>query len=70
MSEPTAAIKQRARRIAHRTLGKRQGPITRLMSPSDFGCRLKPFVFLDLFDAEDASLSGFGWHPGEQCSHR
>jgi len=25
------------------------GPITRLMSPSDFGEILKPFVFLDLF---------------------
>ena len=63
MSESTAPIKQRTRRIAHRTFGKRQGPITRLMSPSDFGRKLKPFVFLDLFDAEDSSLSGFGWHP-------
>jgi hypothetical protein len=33
------------------------------MSPSDLGRRLKPFVFLDLFDAEGSSLSGFGWHP-------
>ena len=47
----------------HRTFGERQGPITRLMSPSGLGRRLKPFVFLDLFDAEGSDLSGFGWHP-------
>ena len=28
------------------------GPITRLMSPSDLGEILKPFVFLDLFDTD------------------
>jgi redox-sensitive bicupin YhaK (pirin superfamily) len=54
---------QRTRPIARRTFGARQGPVTRLMSPSDFGRRLKPFVFLDLFDAEGPSFSGFGWHP-------
>ena len=63
MSESTAPTKERARRIAYRTVGERQGPITRLMSPSGLGRRLKPFVFLDLFDAEGSSLSGFGWHP-------
>jgi len=63
MSESIAPIKQRTRRIAHRTLGKRQGPITRLMSPSNLGQALKPFVFLDLFDDEGTSFSGFGWHP-------
>jgi redox-sensitive bicupin YhaK (pirin superfamily) len=51
------------RSIAYRTLGDKHGPITRLMSPSDLGRRLKPFVFLDLFDASDSDLSGFGWHP-------
>jgi len=40
------------RRIAHRTHGQSQGPTTRLMSPSDFGEILKPFVFLDLFNHE------------------
>src|SRR5258708_12506459 len=40
------------RRIAHRTHGRSQGSTTRLMSPSDFGEILKPFVFLDLFDHE------------------
>jgi redox-sensitive bicupin YhaK (pirin superfamily) len=58
-----AAPKDRARRITHRTFGSRQGPITRLMSPSGLGERLKPFVFLDLFDSQGSSFSGFGWHP-------
>jgi redox-sensitive bicupin YhaK (pirin superfamily) len=51
------------RAIATRTFGVRHGPITRLMSPSDLGRRLKPFVFLDLFDADASDFSGFGWHP-------
>jgi len=33
------------------------------MSPSDLGQTLKPFVFVDLFDTEGGSFSGFGWHP-------
>jgi redox-sensitive bicupin YhaK (pirin superfamily) len=28
------------------------------MSPSDFGAPLKPFVFLDLFDHEEAPFGG------------
>jgi redox-sensitive bicupin YhaK (pirin superfamily) len=51
------------RRIVRRTRGSSHGPITRLMSPSDLGEVLKPFVFLDLFDATGSDLSGFGWHP-------
>jgi len=35
----------------------RLGPVVRLMSPSDLGERLKPFVFLDRFEA-DAPCSG------------
>jgi redox-sensitive bicupin YhaK (pirin superfamily) len=50
-------------RIARRTLGQSHGPITRLMSPSDFGRLLKPFVFLDLFDNQGKPFSGFGLHP-------
>ena len=57
----TTATQGRA--IAYRTFGDKHGPITRLMSPSGLGRRLKPFVFLDLFDAEGSDLSGFGWHP-------
>jgi redox-sensitive bicupin YhaK (pirin superfamily) len=50
-------------RIARRTRGQKHGPITRLMSPLDFGRLLKPFVFLDLIDNQGASFSGFGLHP-------
>ena len=50
-------------RIARRTRGQSHGPITRLMSPSDFGRLLKPFVFLDLIDNQGKSFSGFGLHP-------
>src|SRR5579864_8173239 len=61
---PTKPIEQRSLpRIAKRTRGQKHGPITRLMSPSDFGRLLKPFVFLDLIDNQGASFSGFGLHP-------
>src|SRR5882757_2058198 len=63
MTESVAATQGHTRRILHRTFGERQGPITRLMSPSGLGRTLKPFVFLDLFDTEGGSFSGFGWHP-------
>lgn len=51
------------RRIVHRTRGQAHGPFTRLMSPSDLGEHLKPFVFLDIFTIEDASKSPFDLHP-------
>ena len=51
------------RQIARRTRGHSHGPITRLMSPSDFGQLLKPFVFLDLFDNNGVPFEGFGLHP-------
>ena len=51
---PTTA---RPRKIVRRTRGNRHGPITRLMSPGDLGQLLKPFVFLDLFDMDTASLA-------------
>ena len=51
-----------SRPIVQRTRGHRHGPITRLMSPSDFGEILKPFVFLDLFDHEGAPFNG-SLHP-------
>ena len=40
----------KTRAILQRTRGRAHGSVTRLMSPSDFGEILKPFVFLDLFD--------------------
>ncbi|WP_306391906.1 pirin family protein [Telluria beijingensis] len=46
------------RRIARRTVGRKHGPVTRLMSPSDFGQLLKPFVFLDYFDFEGQPFVG------------
>jgi redox-sensitive bicupin YhaK (pirin superfamily) len=51
------------RRVAYRTLGREHGPVTRLMSPSDLGKLLRPFVFLDHIDAPGGSSSGFGLHP-------
>jgi redox-sensitive bicupin YhaK (pirin superfamily) len=50
-------------RIAKRTSGQHHGPVTRLMSPSDFGRLLKPFVFLDLVDNQGKPFTGFGLHP-------
>ena len=50
------------RRLVHRTRGSRHGPITRLMSPSDLGGVVKPFVFLDLFQAE-GGLMDMPVHP-------
>jgi redox-sensitive bicupin YhaK (pirin superfamily) len=47
-----------ARTILRRTRGRTHGPVTRLMSPSDFGEILKPFVFLDLFDHEGPPFNG------------
>src|SRR3981189_2373128 len=62
----SALVKSRSpnltRLISHRTRGLTRGPVTRLMSPSDFGEILKPFVFLDLFDHEGPPFNG-ALHP-------
>ncbi len=56
-----------SRRIAQHTRGTAgHGPITRLMSPSDLGQTLKPFVFLDIFDASGDAIhvmSSMPLHP-------
>lgn len=52
-----------SRAIVVRTRGLRHGPITRLVSPSDIGELIKPFVFLDLFDILATGAPNFGWHP-------
>src|SRR5216117_914891 len=52
-----------ARRIVHRTPGQKHGPITRLASPGDLGELMKPFVFLDVFDAESPQAGTLGYHP-------
>jgi redox-sensitive bicupin YhaK (pirin superfamily) len=51
-----------ARVIVQRVRGRTHGPVTRLMSPSDLGQILKPFVFLDLFDHAGAPFD-MGLHP-------
>jgi redox-sensitive bicupin YhaK (pirin superfamily) len=63
MSPTTLAERGSGSRIAKRTRGQKHGPITRLMSPSDFGRLLKPFVFLDLVDNQGTPFTGFGLHP-------
>src|SRR2546423_308140 len=52
-----------SREIALRTRGRRHGPITRLVSPSDIGERIKPFVFLDHAEVVPAGKPLFGIHP-------
>lgn len=53
-----------ARRIVQRTRGQGHGgPIVRLMSPSDLGQVVKPFVFLDLFDATRESMQAMANMP-------
>jgi len=51
------------RRISHRTSGWQQGPVTRLVSPSDLGQLLKPFVFFDYFETPRSQGRGFPAHP-------
>src|ERR1700704_832997 len=61
--EITSMTQSPLSRIARRTRGQSHGPVTRLMSPSDSGRLLKPFVFLDLIDNQGKPFSGFGLHP-------
>jgi redox-sensitive bicupin YhaK (pirin superfamily) len=58
----TSPPPSKARAIVRRTRGETHGPVTRLMSPSDLGEMLKPFVFLDLFDHAGAPFKA-GLHP-------
>jgi redox-sensitive bicupin YhaK (pirin superfamily) len=51
------------RQIALRTRGHSHGRVTRLISPDDIGEQIKPFVFLDYFDADPATAPKFGFHP-------
>ncbi|MFM0740169.1 pirin family protein [Paraburkholderia xenovorans] len=46
-----------------RSAGRIHGPIKRLVSPSDLGERLKPFVFLDYFDKSVDAGMRFSIHP-------
>src|ERR1700761_4500518 len=51
------------RSIVLRTRGRSHGSITRLVSPNDIGKLIKPFVFLDYFDADPQNAPSFGFHP-------
>jgi redox-sensitive bicupin YhaK (pirin superfamily) len=59
----TIGTLERPRQIIHRTRGHSHGSIARLMSPSDIGELIKPFVFLDYFEGEPAEAPAFGFHP-------
>ena len=61
LREPVAPAA--VRRIAYRTAGRKRGPITRLMSPSDLGEMLKPFVFLDHAEVPYSGAELAGIHP-------
>jgi redox-sensitive bicupin YhaK (pirin superfamily) len=52
-----------SRPIVLRTRGHAHGAVTRLVSPGDIGQVIKPFVFLDYFEAEPANGPAFGFHP-------
>jgi redox-sensitive bicupin YhaK (pirin superfamily) len=51
------------RRIVQTTSGRRHGPIARLVSPSDIGELIKPFVFLDHFKVAPGPEPLAGIHP-------
>ncbi|MDB5873727.1 MAG: pirin family protein [Ramlibacter sp.] len=53
----------RPRAIMHLTRGRGAGPIVRLVSPSDVGELIKPFVFLDHFDMQPTGKPMNGMHP-------
>ena len=56
-------LKEKGREIVLRTRGSSQGPITRLVSPSDLGQAIKPSVFLDYFDIDSKRMPAIGFHP-------
>jgi redox-sensitive bicupin YhaK (pirin superfamily) len=61
--QPAAPAPASVRRIVLRTAGRKRGPITRLMSPSDIGEMLKPFVFLDHAEVSYTGPELAGIHP-------
>jgi redox-sensitive bicupin YhaK (pirin superfamily) len=57
------AVDAGPRRIAFRSSGYQHGPITRLVSPSDIGELIKPFVFLDHAEVAPRPETLIGIHP-------
>ncbi|MES2104720.1 MAG: pirin family protein [Pseudomonadota bacterium] len=64
-TQPTQSERgnRQQRKLALRTRGHAHGAITRLVSPGDVGQLIKPFVFLDYFEADAANAPKFGFHP-------
>lgn len=63
MSSLSADEHAATRQIAYRTSGRGTGPIIRLMSPSDYGALVKPFVFLDRFSGDSTMIEHMPLHP-------
>ena len=59
--QPKAEVSPRS--IVLRARGHAHGAVTRLVSPNDIGQMIKPFVFLDYFEADPANAPKFGFHP-------
>ena len=49
--------------VTARYRGSKHGPITRLIDPATLGEQLKPFIFLDFFNAPVQRGFSFGMHP-------
>src|SRR4051812_5116645 len=60
-SGTTSTLRQRE--VAYVTSGHSAGPVVRLLSPSDVGELIKPFVFLDHFEFKPSASPAFGMHP-------
>ncbi|MDF3833933.1 pirin family protein [Cupriavidus basilensis] len=61
---PPASLAGVGRSVIFRTRGHAHGPVVRMVSASDVGAMIKPFVFLDLVDTQEAlGQPGVGWHP-------
>ena len=63
LSTRQVRVEETTRAIVLRTRGLTHGAITRLVSPGDVGELIKPFVFLDYFEADPANAPKFGFHP-------
>ena len=61
-TSPVGRSEQNVRRVIRLVTGRRHGPINRLVSPSDIGQLIKPFVFLDYAEVPPSEAM-FGIHP-------
>ncbi|HEY4351919.1 MAG TPA: pirin family protein [Paraburkholderia sp.] len=55
--------RQPGRKIVTRTKGRTNGPITQLVSPSDLGQSIKPFVMLARYRVPEAATFQYPMHP-------